>query len=431
MRVEPKVIQLEQNRVDLVFEINEGPVTGIRRIRFIGNRAFTDAELRGVIVTKETRFWRFITSNDRYDPDRLAFDQELLREHYNSRGYADFRVVSAVAQLAADGEDFFITITVEEGPRYTFGEVGVDSQLADVDGASLLALVKGEAGETYNASLVEDTVLDLIFEVGRFGFVFVDVRPRFDRHRETQTIDVNYVIGEGPRVYVDRINVVGNARTLDEVIRREFQIAEGDAFNTAKVRRSVQRVRALGFFDDVAVSQRPAESRTQPQGAVGALTSDRVILDMEVRERSTGELGFGFGYSTVDQFLAEISITERNLLGRGQDLRLGFTVASNRQQVDLSFTEPRFLGRNVAAGFDIFTIRNDRQRLSSFSEANQGFALRAGLPLADRLTLNVNYTLRRDTIEDVRDNRFPVRARAGRLAGDLGRGLFLVVGQTG
>ena len=398
IRIEPKVIQREQNRVDLVFEVTEGPLTRIQRIRFIGNKAFSDRDLRGVIVTTESRFWRFLTANDNYDPDRMAFDQELLRQFYASKGYADFRVNSAVAQLAPDGENFFITFTVEEGAQYKFGDITVESPIADLDTVALRNLVKGVPGETFNAILIEDSILDLTFEVGTLGFAFVDIRPQFSRDRETQTIDVKYVIGEGPRVYVDRINIQGNVRTLDEVIRREFRIAEGDAFNTAKVQRSIQRVRGLGFFDEVEISQRPAEVTA---GAVGQLTSDRIILDMAVRERSTGALGFGFGYSTTDQFLADISISESNLLGRGQNVNLALTLASRRQQIDFSFTEPYFLNRNISAGFDIFVIRNDLQDQSSFSESSRGFSLRAGFPLAERLAMSLSYTLRRDTVKDI------------------------------
>ena len=398
IRIEPKVIQLEQNRVDLVFEITEGPLTGISRIRFIGNQHFSDSDLRGVIVTTETRFWNFITTNDRYDPDRLAFDQELLRQFYANNGYADFRVTSAVAQLTPDGQDFFITFTVEEGTEYQFGTIDVDSKIIDLDTATLGQLIKGAPGEVFNASLVEDTVFDLTFEVGTFGFAFVDIRPQFSRDREARTIDVKYVIGEGPRVYVDRINIHGNVRTLDEVIRREFRIAEGDAFNTAKVRRSIQRVRRLNFFDDVVVDQRPA---SVDASGVGQLTNDRIILDMAVRERSTGDLGFGFGFSTTDQFLADISINEANLLGRGQDISLAFSMTSRRQQVDLSFTEPYFLNRNISAGFDIFSISNDLQDQSSFSERSLGFSLRAAFPMAERLSMSINYNLRKDSVRDI------------------------------
>ena len=399
--IEPKVIELEQNRVDLVFEINEGPLTGIRRIRFVGNRAFSDGQLRGAIQTKETRWWRWLTTDDRYDPDRLAFDQELLRIYYNSRGYADFRVVSGVAQLTPDGRDFFITFTVEEGQRYNFGNFDVVSEVPDVNVAALRGVVKGETGKVFDASLVEDTVLDLTFELGRFGYAFVDVRPRLERDREAGSIYIIYEIAEGPRVYVDRINITGNVRTLDEVIRREFRIAEGDAFNTAKVRRSIQRVRALGFFDLVDVGQERADIPPSQFSAPGPGADDRLDLNVAVRERPTGELTFGIGYSTIDQFLIDLAIRERNLLGKGQDLRIAFALATRRQQIDLSFTEPYFLDRNLAAGVDLFATRSDFQRTSSYTETRRGFGLRAGFPLTERWTVNTRYGLRQDTIEEV------------------------------
>ena len=399
--VEPKVIELDQNRVDLVFEINEGPVTGVRRIRFIGNRAFSDSRLRSAIQTKEARWWRWLTTDDTYDPDRVAFDQELLRNYYNDRGYADFRVVSAVAQLTPDGRDFFLTFTVEEGQRYNFGAFDIVSEVPDVDVEALRGVLRGETGKVYNASLVEDTVLDLTFELGRFGYAFVDVRPRLERDRESGAIDVTYEIAEGPRVYVDRINITGNVRTLDAVIRREFRIAEGDAFNTAKVRRSVQRVRALGFFDLVDVSQERSDLPVSDRGAPLPVADDRLDLNVNVRERSTGELTFGIGYSTIDQFLIDLAIRERNLLGKGQDFRIALSLATRRQSVELSFTEPYFRDRNVAAGFDIFATQNDFQRTSSYDETTRGFALRAGFPLTERWTASTRYGLRQDVIENV------------------------------
>ncbi len=398
--IEPKVIQLPQNRVDLVFEINEGPQTGIRRIRFVGNDAFSDNQLRSAIQTKEARWWRFLTTDDTYDPDRVAFDQEQLRRYYNARGYADFQVSSAVAQLTPDGRDFFLTFTLLEGERYRFGAIDVVSRIPELDVAILRGAIKTLAGRIFNADQVEDTVLDMTFEAGRYGYAFVDIRPRITRDAEARTMAVVYEIAEGPRVYVDRINIAGNVRTLDSVIRREFRLAEGDAFNTAKVQRSIQRIRALGYFDDVQVAQRRAEPPLPPE-LQGVGPADRVDINMTVRERSTGELVFGFGYSTTDQFVADVSLSERNLLGRGLQLRLGLTWATRRQDIDLSFTQPYFLGRGIAAGFDLFSRTSDLRRTSSYELSTKGFSLRAGLPLAEFLSSNFRYTLRQVGIENV------------------------------
>ncbi len=401
--IEPKVIQLPQNRVDLVFEVNEGPLTGIRRIRFIGNRAFSDNALRAAIQTKEARWWRFLTTDDTYDPDRVSFDQEQLRRYYNSRGYADFMVTSAVAQLTPDGRDFFLTFTVDEGARYTFGDIDVVSRIPDLDANDLRRFISSKKGETFSSAAIEESILDMTFEAGRFGYAFIDIRPRVARDAEARTIGVVYEVAEGPRVYVDRINIAGNVRTLDSVIRREFRISEGDAFNTSKVQRSLQRVRALGHFDDVQMNQRAAQSPLAPE-LQGVAPADRVDLNMTVRERSTGELLFGFGYSTTDQFIADVSLSERNLLGRGLALRLSVAYAMRRQDLDLSFTQPYFMGRGISAGFDLFSRNSDLRRTSSYVLSSRGFSLRAGLPLTENLSSSFRYTLRQVGVESVGEN---------------------------
>ncbi|MFQ5954043.1 MAG: outer membrane protein assembly factor BamA, partial [Kiloniellales bacterium] len=304
--VEPKVIQLPQNRVDLAFEIDEGPVTGVSRINFIGNDNFSDSKLRSVIQTKETRWWRIFSTEDNYDPDRLTFDRELLRRFYLSEGYADFRVVSAVAELTPDRRDFFITFTVEEGERYKFGKVEIVSQFEDLDLEALQREIKTFEGDDYNADLVEESIDNLTDAVGDLGFAFVDIQPLIDRDRENRVIDLTYEIQEGPRVFVERIDIIGNFRTLDEVIRREFLLVEGDAFSTAKLRRSRQRINNLGFFSKVELTTIPGSA------------PDKTIIQVEVEEQSTGELSIGAGFSTEDGPLGDISIRERNLLGKGQ-----------------------------------------------------------------------------------------------------------------
>ncbi len=390
--VEPKVIQLPQNRVDLVFEINEGQVTSVRRINFVGNRQFSDGTLRDVIRTRESRWWRILTTDDTYDPDRLSFDRELLRKFYLANGYADFRVVSAVAELSPDREGFYITFTIEEGERYRFGTIDVISRIRELEPESLRSMVTTEPGDWYNADEVEASITALTEAVGNLGYAFVDVRPHINRDREQRTIDVTYEVQEGPKVYVDRINIVGNVRTLDKVIRREMLLSEGDAFNTAKLRRSRQRIRNLGFFEKVEVTNVPGEA------------PDRTVINVEVQERATGELSFGVGYSTADGALGDVSIRERNLLGRGQDLRLGFLLSQRRQEIDLSFTEPYFLDRNLSAGFDLFRITRDFRRESSYDQESIGGTLRVGYQITEPLRQTLRYTLREDTIENIAAN---------------------------
>lgn len=388
--VEPKVIQLEQNRVDLAFEINEGPSTYIRRINFVGNERYSDSTLREVVASREERWYRFFSSVDTYDPDRLTYDRELLRRYYLRQGYSDFRVVSAVAELTPDRTGFFVTFTIDEGERYKFGNLDVEVAIPDVDAEDLRPYIVGESGEWYNADQVEDTVQAITDAVGALGYAFVDVRPRVKRDRDNQTIDIIYDVQEGPRVFVERIDITGNMRTLDSVIRREIQLAEGDAFNTAKLRRSRERIRNLGFFESVEVSNVPSE--TAP---------DRTVVQVDVQEQSTGELSFGVGWSSSSGALFDISLRERNLLGKGQDIRLDLTLAERRQEVDLSFTEPYFLDRPLAAGFDLFSRQRDYQDEASYDLKETGGALRLGFNYSEYWRQNLRYTLNQSTIENV------------------------------
>jgi outer membrane protein insertion porin family len=410
--VEPKVIELEQNRVDLVFEINEGPLTDVSRIVFIGNHAFSDSELRGVVQTREAAWWRFLTSDDTYDPDRLAFDQELLRRFYLARGYADFSVGSAIAELTPDGRKFVITFTVDEGEQYSFGEIALESRLRDLEPEQLRELLKTESGDIYNADQVEESVIAVTEEIGKLGYAFVDVEPVPQKHDAERLIDLTYVINEGSRVYIERIDITGNLRTLDRVIRREFRIDEGDAFNTALLRRSRQRIENLGFFERVEMNTVPGSS------------PDKTNVEVAVSERSTGELSFGAGFSTSDGPLGDIRLTERNLLGRGQTVRAEFTISGRTQQLDLSFTEPYFLDRDLAVGFDLFRRTTDFQSEGSFDQKSTGGTLRGSYPLTEHWRHGVRFTVREDEISDV-DNS------ASRFIKDEeGSGLTVLVGQN-
>lgn len=388
--IEPKIIQLPQNRIDLVFEINEGDPTEIRAIRFIGNEKFSDSELRGEIATKESAWWRFLSSSDVYDPDIVALDRDRLRQFYLQNGYVDFRVLSAVAELTPDRDAFFITFTVEEGERYRVGKVELKAEeIRGVDPALLRAAIKDKPGDFYDATRVEQSIQDIQFELGRRGFAFTDVRPRLNRDRETRTVDLTYEVREGPRVYVERVDITGNTRTLDRVIRREIQLVEGDAFDTAKLESSRRRLRGLDFFEKTEI--------TPEQGSA----PDKAVINVKVEEKPTGELSVGAGFSTSEAVIGDISIRERNLLGRGQDLRLGLSLSLRRREIDLSFTEPYFLGEPIAAGFDIFNTNLDFQEESSFDQTTTGFKLRTGLSLTERLRTTFNYQLRRDNIKNI------------------------------
>lgn len=401
--VEPRIIQLDQNRVDLVFEIDEGPLTGVQRISFVGNERFSDSRLRNEIRSRETRWWRFLTTDDRYDPDRLALDREMLRRFYLSQGYADVQVTDAVAELTPDREEFFVTFVISEGERYRFGEIDLATSLPDLDTELLWPAVVSRPGDWYSNVDVEDTIDGLVKRLGDLQYAFVDIRPLITRDRDEQLINITYQINEGPRVFVERIEISGNVRTADRVIRREMELVEGDPFNQSRLTRSEQRIRDLDFFRRVTVETVPGSA------------PDRLVILVEVEEQSTGEISFGVGYSSIDGPLGEVRLAERNLLGRGQEIALTLGLSGARQQIDLSFTEPYFLERDLSAGFDVFHIETDERNRSSYRERNSGFRLRAGYPLADRLRQDVSYGLNFRQVRGIAaDRSFFIRNQEGR-----------------
>ena len=387
--VEPKLIEIEQNRVNVVFEINEGKATKVKTISFIGNRTFTDSQLRDIISTGQAGLFDFLKNNNIYDPDRLALDRELLRQYYLKNGYADMRVVAANAELDRDGSGFIITFTIDEGELYKFGEVRIESSLPNVRVGELQAKMLTQAGTYFNASNLEKTAETMTLQVSEQGYAFARVRPQTDRDPANRRIAVTYLIDEGPRVYIERINIVGNTRTKDYVLRREFRLAEGDAFNPLLIDRAKKRLQNLGFFKAVEVKRRPGSAQ------------DRVVLDVEVVEQPTGELSFGAGYSTVEGVIGDIGYTERNLFGNGQFLRLKVGGSATREQVDLSFTEPRFMDKNIAAGFDLFFKNVANSSSQSYNTRKEGGDIRLGLPLAENLWFNTSYILSHDTIYNV------------------------------
>ena len=392
-QVEPKMVQLPQNRVDVVFEITEGPKSKVRQINILGNEKFSDNALRGEMVTKQARLTTFLSSNTSYDPDRLAFDQQKLRQFYLTGGYADFRVVSAVAELTPDQRDFIITYVVEEGERYTFGEVNVDSQLRDFDSDAMSANLPMKADDFYNAKIVEDTVEQLTELAGRFGYAFADVQPRFKRDPENLKMNVTLVLREAPRVYVERVDINGNTLTQDKVIRREFRIAEGDAFNSLTVQRTTARVNSLGFFqENFEVKQ---SEGTAP---------DRIVLEANVEEVPTGELQFSAGFSSIEQFILAGSIRQRNFRGRGQTIGLSVNYSQFSRSAQVSFSDPYIFDRNISGGIDIYRrdfnqfnfTGNDRN--TTFQQATSGFSARAGVPLTEYMSLVGSYTLNYDDV---------------------------------
>ncbi|HEV7267322.1 MAG TPA: outer membrane protein assembly factor BamA [Falsiroseomonas sp.] len=410
--VEPKIIELEQNRVDVVFEIAEGPAALVSRVSFVGNTAFSDSRLRDVIATREQAWYNILSSADVYDPERLAFDRELLRRFYLRRGYADVQVTAATAELAPDQSGFFVTFTIDEGPRYRVGDVEVTSTLRGVDTEALEREIPFSEGDWYDGDAVERAVEALSDSVGLAGVPFVEVRPRVTRNREAETVDVTFEVTEGERLYVERIDITGNVRTADRVIRREFRLAEGDPLNPAQVRRSRQRLRDLGYFGNVDVQVVPG---SRP---------DRVILTTAVTERPTGEVSLGGGFSTDAGLLADFGIRERNFLGSGIDARLQTLLAQRRSQIDFSVTDPAFLDRNLSAGFDLFYLQRDLINVASYRERRVGTVLRAGYEFNERLRQSWSYSL-------VQRNLFDVQSTASRFIREQeGETLLSQLGQT-
>jgi outer membrane protein insertion porin family len=411
--VEPKIIQLDQNRVDVVYEIQEGEAALIARINFVGNRAYDDSRLKEVVATKEQAWYRIFSSSDQFDPERLSFDRELLRRFYLRNGYADVQITNATAELAPDRTGFFVTYTIDEGPRYRIGEVNLVSNLRNLDAGAMRGLVQVETGDWYDGDLVERAAQSLQDAANLRGFPFVDVQPRIQRNREERRVDLTFEINEAPRVYVERIEINGNTRTQDRVIRREFRLAEGDAFNAAQIRRSRQRLRDLGYFSDVQIASSPGSA------------PDRAVLNTQVVERATGEVSLGGGYSTDAGMLADVGLRERNLLGTGIDARINGTLAQRRSQLDFSVTDPYFLDRNLAAGVDIFYLQRNLLNIASYRERRAGFTLRAGYAFNERLRQTWAYTLTNREIYDISAtaSRFITEQKGTTLLSQIGQTL--------
>jgi outer membrane protein insertion porin family len=391
--VEPKLVQLDQNRVDIVFEITEGPKSKVQQINIIGNDKFSDGQLRGEMVTKQSRFYRFFSSGTSYDPDRLAFDQQKLRQFYLTQGYADFRVVSAVAELTPDKQDFIITYVVEEGERYKFGDVKVESQIRDFDSERMTGTLRMKKGDWYDAKQVEDTVEGLSETAGLFGYAFADVSPDFQRDKETLTMSITFNVAESPRVFVERIDINGNTLTQDKVVRREFRLNEGDAFNSIQVKRTAERIKSLGYFQEELEVE-------QAQGS----TPDRIVLTTNVEEKATGELSLSAGFSSIENFIFQGSIRQRNFRGLGQELRTNISYSSYSKSAEIGFTEPYLFDRSIAISGDIF--RRDlnsfnffnNERNTTYEQATTGGQIRVGVPINEFLYFQGRYGLNYDDI---------------------------------
>ncbi|RWN15903.1 MAG: outer membrane protein assembly factor BamA [Mesorhizobium sp.] len=386
--VTTQVMQLGDNRVNVVFNIAEGDRTQIAAVNFVGNSAYSSRRLADIINTKRSSWLSFVLRDDVYDDDKLRADEELLRRFYYNHGYADFQVVSAVGELDSATNKYTVTITVQEGDRYTFGDVSVESSIPEVDGKSLESVIETHKGDVYNAKNVEDSIIALTEKVAGSGYAFAQVTPRGDRNFENHTISVVYTIDQGTKAYIERIEIRGNDRTRDYVIRREFDVSEGDAFNQVLIQRAKKRLENLNYFEKVDISTVPG---SQP---------DQVVLVVDVVEKSTGEFSVGAGYSTGGDTAGpsvEGSVTERNFLGRGQFIKLSAGGGKNSRDYSLSFTEPYFLGRRIAAGFDIF--KSTREYNNNYDSDTTGATIRFGLPITDSISTQLAYNISQEKYE--------------------------------
>lgn len=386
--VEPQIIERDQNRVDLIFKIDEGPLASINKVNFVGNRHYSDDDLQSEIMSKESRWYRIFSSAENYDSEKTNYDKELLRRFYFKRGYADFRVVSAVAELSPDKKSFVLTFVLDEGKRYKIRSLDITSDIADVDTAALKPAVQLETGDWYNADKVEKSVTALTDELGKKGFAFVDVEPEMTKDTAAGEIDLTFHVKEGERIFVDRINITGNTRTYDKVIRREFRIDEGDAFNVSKIKDSRRNVENLDYFSKVNIETMPKDD-------------NKADINVDVEEKSTGYFNVGVGYSTVNGALVRTGVTENNFRGLGQHLGLDIGVSQRSQEYDVSFTEPYFLNRRLRAGFDLFRTEQDYQDEGSYDSESTGGRLRLGWNYTDDLSQQFRYTLRQDKISNV------------------------------
>ena len=381
VRVTPEIIEQPNNRVDLIFTVTEGSKTGVRSIEFVGNVAMSSYRLRDVIKTRESNLLSFLGGNDVYDPDRVEADRDLIRRYYLKKGFADVQVVAALTEYDPERKGFLVTFKIEEGQQYRVASVNFASSIGALDGNTLRSFSRVNVGSLYNAEALEKSVEEMQIEASRRGFAFAVVRPRGDRNFEAHTVTITFAIDEGPRTYIERINVRGNTRTRDYVIRREFDLAEGDAYNRALVDRAERRLKNLDFFKTVKIVTEPGSS------------SDRVVLVVDLEEKSTGDFSVSGGYSTTDGALAEVSVSERNFLGRGLYAKASITYGQYARGYSLSFVEPYLLDYRVALGLDFFQRQQLANSYISYSTSTLGFSPRLGFALREDLSLQLRYSI--------------------------------------
>jgi len=394
-KIEPKIIKKDQNRVDLIFDIAEGKKATINNISFIGNQVFPDVTLAEEITTRKSEWYKFLSSSDSYDSDRIEFDKEKLRRFYGARGYPDFAVLSAIAQITPTKDKFFINFLLDEGIKYNFGEIKIVNNVKKFDETLLEKAIKTKKNKVYNGDYLDETVDEMVKIMSEKGYAFAHIEPVLKRDKERQIIDIDYVIEETPRIYINQIIIKGNTRTMDEVIRRELRVIEGDAYNVTKINRSKQRIQNLGFFDKVEFNTKRIDY---------GKNSNLIDLEIEVKEKKTGELNFGIGYSTVDKATGNVGIKERNLFGTGQDLGVNFQKSALRFSNEINYTKPYFMGLEIAAGVDLFNYQLNKLNTLVYDQKSNGGTIRGDYSITEHLGHQIRYSLKNENISNVDSN---------------------------
>ncbi len=387
--IEPKIVKKKGNRIEVIFDIQEGPKAKISKILFVGNEAFSFSDLKSEISTKESKWYKFFSSSDVYDSDRVDFDKEKLRKFYGSKGYADFSVVSAIAQISKNKDNFFIKFLLQEGIKYKINEVSIDNRIENFNHDSLQDIISIERGEIYNSTKIEKNIDEMLKAMSDESYAFADIDPVLIRNKSNKTIDLSFLIRPSSRIYVDSIIVKGNTRTRNNVILQELRIQAGDPYNNTKINRSKQRVRNLGFFDKVEIATKRIED------------TDKVVLEVEVKERKTGELNLGLGYSTVDRASINIGLKERNLMGTGHELGVAVRKSRFGQSGSVSYTKPYFMDRPIRVGSDLYVQESDSRFSLAYDQKSKGATVRAGYLISEYLGHNINYSINDQTIENV------------------------------
>ncbi|MFS4439009.1 outer membrane protein assembly factor BamA [Paracoccaceae bacterium GXU_MW_L88] len=385
--VRPVIIERADNRVDVAFEITEGDVTEIGRVGFVGNRAFSDSQLRRAIDTRERNLVSFLFSNDTYDEGRVANDRQKLEAFYQDRGFPNVRVLSSSAELSSARDDFYVTFNVEEGQQFRFGQVAVQSADPRIDLSSLQRELDVRSGELYSRTRVETFIERIETQLSRQGIPFVSIDPQVQQNNANQTVDITFNLSQGPKVFVERIDIEGNTQTLDRVIRREFRVVEGDPLDRVAIRRAEERIRALGYFSNVEVRVREGSSPNQ------------AIIDVNVEEAPTGSLNFGVGYASSEGITGNVEVRENNFLGRGQRVRLALSSGDDNENYRLSFEEPFLLDRDLSVGFDIL-YRNYESDSTSYDSRRISFTPYTSFPVSENGRLRLRYVIEQDKIQN-------------------------------